>query len=134
MAADIDVSAPNETPPVANLRILIVEDETMIAILIQESLEELGCEIVALAQRLPSALDAARTKSFDCAILDVNLAGKPVYPVAEILDSRDIPYIFVTGYSAPQVDKRFRAHRILQKPVRFADLHNALQGVTGRSH
>src|SRR5690606_28701228 len=83
----------------AGLRILIVEDELLVALELETMLGSLGCEVVGPAARLEKALNLAETEELDGAVLDVNLRGKPVYPVAAALGARGIPFIFSTGYS-----------------------------------
>ena len=94
--------------PLAGLRILIVEDEAMIALLIQDVLEEIGSVIVGPASRIPAALDLIAAEAVDLAVLDLNLAGQPVYPVAEVLADRGIPFVFITGYGQVSIDERWR--------------------------
>src|SRR4029078_218568 len=84
--------------PLAGLRILIVEDEAMIALLIQDVLEEIGSVIVGPASRIPAALDLIAAEAVDLAVLDLNLAGQPVYPVAEVLADRGTPFVCITRY------------------------------------
>lgn len=78
--------------------ILIVEDDFLLALNAQEILESLGARIVGPASRVEEALERARHDDFDTAMLDVNIRGKPVTPVAEALQARDIPFVFTTGY------------------------------------
>ncbi|MGI4954233.1 MAG: response regulator, partial [Janthinobacterium lividum] len=84
----------------SGMRVLIVEDEAMISMLMEEFLEELGCEITGTASRLDDALEKARSLMVDLALLDVNLAGRLSYPVAELLLARGVPVVFSTGYGA----------------------------------
>ena len=86
--------------PLAGTRVLVVEDEGAIALLIEEMLEEFGCEVVASVARLAAACEIAGSVQVDLAILDVNLAGERVFPVADILRERQIPFLFSTGYGA----------------------------------
>src|SRR5215831_6583708 len=79
-------------------RILVVEDELMIRMLLEDMLGELGYTVTAEAGRLEEALQAAKTADFDIAILDVNLDGEPVSPVADALVARGTPFVFATGY------------------------------------
>src|SRR5271165_2043073 len=79
-------------------RVLLVEDEAMIAMLIEDMLADLGCDVVATAGQLGEAVSLARSGSFDLAFLDLNLRGVPSYPVAQALRERGIPFAFVTGY------------------------------------
>jgi CheY-like chemotaxis protein len=108
-------------------RVLLVEDEAIIAILMEDLLDELGCEVVATAGQLDDAVDAARTGQFDLAFLDVNLRGVPVYPVAEVLRARAIPFAFVTGYGSTGVDAPHLEAPVLQKPFQSRDLAEILR-------
>ncbi len=112
-----------------SLKVLLVEDEAMIALQIEDMLEELGHE-VATAMRLPDALDAVERDDFDFAILDVNLAGETSFPVADALSHRGVPYAFATGYGRVGISPPYDEHLVIEKPVGRADLHRALRGVT----
>jgi len=98
-------------------RVLVVEDEALVGIMIQECLTELGFQIVGPVCTASDALAAAKAGDFDAAILDINLGDGMVYQVAEILARRPVPFVFVTGYDADSIDSRFRDIPILQKPV-----------------
>ncbi len=102
--------------PLAGLRLLIVEDETLVAMLIEDILSEAGCVIVGPAASREQALELARSESYDGALLDVNLAGEPIYPVAEVVAERQIPFVFVTGYGGASLDPRFSGSAAVQKP------------------
>jgi CheY-like chemotaxis protein len=108
-------------------RVLLVEDEAIIMILMEDLLEELGCEVVATAGQLDDAVAAARTGRFDLAFLDVNLRGVPVYPVADVLRARAIPFAFVTGYGTTGVATAHAEAPILQKPFQSRDLATVLR-------
>ena len=82
----------------AGLRVLVVEDEIMVALLLEDMIADLGHRVVGPVGRLGKALDVANREAIDVAILDVNVDGKEVYPVAEALAARHIPFAFVTGY------------------------------------
>ncbi|HEX8480575.1 MAG TPA: response regulator [Allosphingosinicella sp.] len=112
--------------PDRRLRILIVEDEMLVAMNIEDMLLELGHEVAGLASRLGPALALARDGLFDAAMLDVNLAGELSFPIAELLVERRIPFLFATGYGRAGIEERFRASPILQKPFRSAELRTAL--------
>src|SRR5260221_5964824 len=88
------------------LRVFVVEDEALIALMLEDLLAAFGCGVVGPLARLAAAQRAAQSRDFDCAILDVNINGEPVYPVAEILSERGIPFIFVTGYAKSGVGRR----------------------------
>jgi PAS domain S-box-containing protein len=98
-------------------RVLVVEDEALVGIMIQECMTELGFQIVGPVCTAFDALQAAKDGDFDAAILDINLGDGMVYQVAEILARRHVPFAFVTGYDADSVDSRFRDIPVLQKPV-----------------
>jgi len=112
--------AANSTvePTMANCRrVLLVEDEALVAMMIQECLTEYGHSVVGPISRAADALAAAKQGEFDAAILDINLSDGMAYPVAEILSQRGVPFAFVTGYEADTVDERFSKVPILQKPI-----------------
>jgi CheY-like chemotaxis protein len=92
--------AASEQPrlPTPQLRVLLVEDEIMIALLLEEMLAELDFEVVGPVARLDRAVEMAQRQALDVALLDVNLNGKEIYPVAEALAAREVPFVFVTGY------------------------------------
>jgi len=98
-------------------RVLLVEDEALVALMIQETLTEFGYQVVGPLNTASEALATARENHFDAAVLDINLGDGLVYTVAEILGVRGVPFIFVTGYDADSVDSRFSDVPILQKPI-----------------
>lgn len=111
-------------------RVLIIEDEAAISILMEDMLLDLGIETIGPASRLDPALQLAREADLDAAILDINIAGAQSYPVADVLRNRGIPVIFATGYGSSVLPERFKSCQILQKPFdqhRFREtLHTAL--------
>jgi len=122
-----DASAePSVGAPERKRRVLIVEDEGAIGMLLEDMLNELGYEVAGLAARLAEGLRKAETETFDCAILDVNLDGRPSFPIAEALRRRGIPFLFVTGYGAKGVDPNFAADPVLAKPFMQGELAAAL--------
>ncbi|MBT2338428.1 MULTISPECIES: response regulator [Pseudomonas] len=108
--------------PFPGTRVLVVEDEGAIAMLIEEMLEDLECTVVASVARLAAALEHARSVEVDLAILDVNLAGERVFPVAEILRERNIPFLFSTGYGASGIPDEFAGIPVLHKPFSEGEL------------
>ena len=98
----------------------------LVAMNIEDMLLELGHEVAGLASRLEPAVALARENRFDAAMLDVNLAGEPSFPIADLLTERKIPFLFATGYGRAGIEERFRARPILQKPFRAAVLCAAL--------
>jgi CheY-like chemotaxis protein len=102
----------------AGLRLLVVEDEAMVAMLIEDMLFELGCVVSGVAGTLSRGMALASDEGFriDGAILDINLGGEKVYPVAEALAARRVPFIFSTGYGGVGVASEFAHVPILAKP------------------
>src|SRR5215813_7822418 len=98
-------------------RVLLVEDEALVAMMIQDTLAEFGFQMVGPLSTASEALAAARESHFDAAVLDINLGDGLVYTVAEILGVRGVPFVFVTGYDIDSVDPRFSDIPILQKPI-----------------
>jgi len=107
-------------------RVFVVEDETLVAMLLEDMLADLGCEIVGPATRISSALELARTGEFDVAILDVNVAGEEIYPVAEALAQRRIPFAFATGYGNGGLREAWRDRPTVQKPFLRAQIEQVL--------
>ena len=108
------------------LRILVVEDEAAISLLLEDMLLDFGCEVIGPAARLSAALEAVARETVDLAILDVNVAGEPIYPVAEALVERRIPFVFSTGYGSAGIKDAFRDRPVLQKPFAQHDLKQKL--------
>lgn len=104
------------------LRILVVEDEMLVAMNIEDMLLDLGHEVAGIASRLAPALALAGEASIDAAMLDVNLAGENSFPVADLLAARGIPFVFATGYGPQGIEERHRGRPLLQKPFRASDL------------
>src|SRR5207248_9703634 len=92
---------------------------------IKAMLIELGFEVVGLCNNVTDALAVVANYDVSAAILDVNLGGEPIYPVAECLMAKGVPFIFMTGYGAEAVDERFAHYRVLQKPVQRQVLQNS---------
>lgn len=120
-------------PDLVGLRVLVVEDEGSVALLIEGMLEDLGCNVVASVATLRRALIAARTEALDFAVLDVNLDGELVFPVAEILKGRQLPFIFSTGYGRVGVPEGFRDCEVLNKPYAIEDLKTKLFSMLSRA-
>jgi DNA-binding response OmpR family regulator len=112
----------------SGLKVLVVEDEYLVALLIQTVLEDAGCVVSGPIPRLSEALDAARVDDCDAAVLDVNLGGQRVVPVAEELARRRIPFVIVTGY-ATALPEPLDGHPIVRKPFRIQDLLNAVSNL-----
>ena len=117
------------TAALEGVRVLVVEDEYFVAILIEEILESAGCIVMGPHPRLPEALDAVDHEDYDAAILDVNLAGERINPVADALSERNIPFLFVTGYGANGLPGEYAQRPHICKPFRMAELIGALSNV-----
>lgn len=110
----------------SNPRLLIVEDEYLIRLLLEDMLVELGCSITAVAASLAEGKTHAASADIDLAILDVNIDGEQIFPAAEILKGRGIPFIFITGYGARGLPENYRNAPTLQKPFQMQDLKTTL--------
>lgn len=121
----------NQTASLNGLRLLVVEDEAMIAMMLQDMLDTFGCIVVDVAGTLSKGLDLAGNLSLnlDGAILDVNLGGEAVYPVAEQLAARGVPFIFCTGYGLAGLSANFSHVPTLAKPYMREDLEHMLVAV-----
>lgn len=115
----------------SDLRVLVIEDEGLIMMLLEEHLADLGCHVAATASRLDDAMVQARSAPINMAILDVNLAGKLSYPVAMLLIERGIPFIFATGYGAPALPAEMAHIPVLAKPFFRDQLAKALAKAHG---
>jgi CheY-like chemotaxis protein len=110
----------------SGLKALVVEDEGGIALMIEDMLEELGCKIAASAAHLKKAREMAEAAAIDFAVLDVNIDGKLVFPVAHILRTRGIPFVFSTGYGAGGLPTEFSGTPVVGKPFTIDALRDAI--------
>ena len=108
-------------------RVLVVEDEAMISMLLEDMLLDLGAEAVGPAGRLDQALLLAIQADFDVGLLDINVDGRVVYPVADVLRHRNIPFIFATGYDPRDLPQRFAGCPTLTKPFSYEALAGMLR-------
>jgi DNA-binding response OmpR family regulator len=111
------------------LKVFVVEDEPMIRILLMDMLGELGCRVAAEAGDGEAAAKLAQSTEFDLAILDVNLRGKLITPVAELIRARQLPIIFATGYGSEGLPEEFRDYPALPKPYQLEGLARAIDSV-----
>ena len=111
------------------LRVVIIEDEVMLALLIEDMLHDLGHEVVGVAARLPQAMQLARLADMDLAIVDVNLAGRKSFAVADMLNERHIPFVFATGYGPPDVEPPYSSAFVLMKPFGPDELTEAIRKI-----
>ena len=114
------------TADLAGKRVLVVEDEMLVSMLLEDMLTDIGCEVVAVASRLEEAIAHARDAALDVAILDVNLNGEPSYAVADALAARKLPFVFATGYGKAGLASAYRHLPALQKPFQSDDVVRAL--------
>ena len=112
-------------------RILVVEDEMTVAMLIEDMVVELAYEVAAVVPRLEDAMRLLDSDSFDLAMLDVHLNGKTVFPFAAELEMRGIPFLFATAYGPRGIPAEFQDHIVLQKPFGPVELRRALIKLNG---
>ena len=110
-------------------RLLVVEDEYLIRMLLEDMIADLGYEVSASVGTLADATEQATSGAFNAAILDVNVDGQEVFPAAEILAKREVPFIFVTGYGEGGLPPAYRGRPTLQKPFQADELKDALAGL-----
>jgi CheY-like chemotaxis protein len=113
-------------------RALLVEDEVLVAMYVEDALSELGYAIAGVATNLGEALAYARERQFDFAVLDINLNGQKSFPVADLLRQRQIPFLFVSGYTSGGIADEYRNEMRLRKPFRTSDLAKAIVHLLSR--
>jgi len=108
-------------------RVLVVEDESLVAMLLETILEDMGCDTVGPAANIDDGLALATDdEHLDAALLDVNVAGRHVFPVAEALKARGVPFVFSTGYGEGGLPDEWRGQATIQKPFTEAAVRDAL--------
>lgn len=118
--------AAEAKPDLSGLRILVVEDWLLVADEIEWMLEQLGCQVIGPVPRLSLALAMIKRERIDGAILDVNLGDEPVFPVADELRRRHVPFIFATGYDRGVFPPEYADHPRLSKPFSLRELRETL--------
>jgi CheY-like chemotaxis protein len=113
-------------------RLLLVEDEALTGMMMCDMLTELGFDVIGPFSRVADAMVAVAREDFQAAVLDVNLDGEMVYPVADAVIARGVPFVFVTGYSAEGIDRRFAQVPVLQKPIERQMLQSVFVNGGGR--
>ena len=128
-------NADQENKSGSGADILLVEDEALVGLMIADFLKEIGYRVLGPFTKIQDGLQAAKTAGLAAAVLDVNIGGEEIYPLAECLVRRNIPFVFVTGYGADGIDGRFSSVPVLQKPVDREVLRRVLaartQGAAG---
>ncbi len=120
------------TQPLSGRRVLVVEDESLVAMLLETILEDMGCTPVGPASNVDEGEAIARdTVDLDAALLDVNLAGRQVFPVAAVLKARGVPFVFSTGYGESGLPDEWRGNPTIQKPFTEAAVLDALMQALG---
>src|ERR1700744_4181422 len=122
----------SEPADLKGLRVLVVEDEMMVSMLIEDMLGDLGCTVVGPASRLDEAVALVQDAAIDCAVLDVTRGGQPIFPVADLLREKGAPFAFATGYGDAGLREVDRGTPVLQKPFREGDLARVLGELRAR--
>ncbi|KAK0350600.1 MULTISPECIES: response regulator [Brevundimonas] len=108
-------------------RVLIVEDESLVAMLLETILSDMGCDVIGPESNVDDGLRiASGTGELDAALLDVNVAGQEVFPVAEALKARGVPFVFSTGYGEAGLPEHWRGNPTVQKPFTEGAIRDAL--------
>lgn len=116
-----------EPPANGALRVLVAEDEPLLATLLEDELADNGYTVVGPFSTLAQTSKAAAVDNFDIALLDLNLRGELTFPVAEALSARAIPFIFLSGYGAGALPEKFKTAPCLLKPYDAADLFASIE-------
>jgi CheY-like chemotaxis protein len=113
--------------------VFLVEDEVLIGMLLTDMIEQLGHRVVAEAANIQDGQTLAQTANYDLAVLDINIGGHRIDPVAEIIDRRGLPFLFVSGYGSGGRPEQFSDRPLLQKPVmtwRLGDTINSILSIS----
>jgi two-component sensor histidine kinase/CheY-like chemotaxis protein len=132
--ADVPAAPPADDRgrrSLAGMRLMVVEDELLVSMLLEDILTDLGAEVAGPYGRLADGLTAAKVERFDGAILDLNLAGQQAEPLADLLLARGVPFVFITGYQRDSIDRRYANVPVLPKPIDAAALEGVLLTLLG---
>src|SRR5215469_1027637 len=124
MGHEADMSAEKSAKP----RVLIVEDEVIVALFLEDVLDEFGYQVAGVITQLDEAM--GREPDYDLAVLDVHINGRHVFDFADMLAGRGIPFVFATGYGERGIPERHRCSPVLQKPFQPDDLKRILKDIT----
>jgi len=120
------------TEALSGRRVLVVEDESLVAMLLETILEDMGCTPVGPASNIDEGMALATDgERLDAALLDVNVAGRQVFPVAQALKDRGVPFVFSTGYGEGGLPEEWRGQSTIQKPFTEAAVRQALMEAMG---
>jgi CheY-like chemotaxis protein len=122
-----------ETELLSDRRVLVVEDEFIVLMMLEEMLADLGCTSVSTAPSVRKALTLVDAHPFDVAMLDVNLGGETSFPIADALATRGVPFLFATGYDVQSLIDTHCSRPVLRKPFRDRELREALAGLLAGS-
>lgn len=116
------------------LKVLVVEDEALVAMLLEDMLADHGCVVAGTAGRVSQAMEMIKDDSLqiEAAILDVNLVGEPSFPLAALLAEKGVPFVFATGYGAGGLPEAWRDRPTLQKPFSHEEVGRMLKQAVGR--
>jgi Response regulator containing CheY-like receiver, AAA-type ATPase, and DNA-binding domains len=112
--------------PFSGRRVLVVEDEVLVAWLLEDMLADLGCAVVGPAASVKQALAMIDAEAIEVAVLDVNLNGQLSYPIADALAARGVPFVFSTGYDKDRMLDGYKTFPVLQKPFHQSELSDIL--------
>jgi len=121
------------TATLNGLQVLVVDDEIPVLLMIEDMLTSLGCDVVYSATRVAEALDFLKTTLPQAAVLDINVAGVSVYPVATELAARNVPFVFSSGYGLEGISQEWRSRPVLHKPYLIDELARTLGNVVDSS-
>lgn len=125
-------TAGEDDLPLRGRKLLLVEDEAIVAMSVELALRDFGCEVF-VALSLAQGLGIAQERPIDAAVLDVNLRGVEVFPIADLLVERATPFVFATGYGAESIRADLRNHPIVRKPYQPRDLREALTSLLAKN-
>jgi CheY-like chemotaxis protein len=114
------------------IRVLLVEDDGLVAMAVEDMLRDLGCEVAASASSLTQAFEKIKAGGFEFALLDVSLHGKMVFPVAEVLSDQGVPFAFASGYDTGALPETFQSRPVVVKPFQVHELSNAISAALAR--
>ena len=123
------VTAAGPQSRLAGLHVLAVVDESLVAMWLEDLLTDLGCLVVGPANSVNAALALLDQQSVDAAVLDINIAGEKVFPVADRLSALNVPFVFATGYGVSGVQEPHAHRPVIQKPYTMGTLQRALESV-----